>query len=81
MWEDDHHSGGDDFMDNFTIANLGSLFDFNQSNSLTVNGMEGIGQITLAFYNLTTHPTTCNTEDNGTFLPHWLASARMEANF
>ena len=72
MWDDDPQINGDDFMDNFTIANLSSLFDFSQSNSLNVDGMEGIGNIRLAFYNLTTNPTTCNTGDNGTFSTGWL---------
>ena len=64
MWDTDTDVGGDDFMDNFTITNLSSLFDFDQSNSLTVIGMEGIGKITLAFYYLTTNPTmTCNADD------------------
>ena len=64
MWDNDIQLHGDDFMDNFTITNLRSLFDFDQSNSLTVIGMEGIGKIALAFYYLTTSPTTtCNAED------------------
>ena len=67
MWEDDPEVGGDDLIDNFIIANLSSLFDFNQFHSLAVIGMYGIGKITLAFSYLTTNPTTCNTEDNSTF--------------
>ena len=64
VWDDDPEEGGDDFIDNFTIANLSSLFDFNQSNSLTVKGIESIGKITLEFYNLTINPMTCNAVDD-----------------
>ena len=60
MWDDDIEVNGDDLMDNFTIPNLASLFDFNQSNLLTVNRTEGISTVTLEFYNLTINPMTCN---------------------
>ena len=74
MWENDTELHGDDFMDNFTIANLSSLFDFDQSNSLTVIGMEGIGKITLAFYYLTTNPKTCNAGNDLTIISSSLVS-------
>ena len=64
VWDDDPPAGGDDVINNFTVAKLGSLFDFDQPNSLTVNGTVGIGKITLAFHNLTTNPRTCSAEDN-----------------
>ena len=66
MWDDDPEESGDNLIDNFTIANLSLLPNFYQTNSLSVIGMEGIGNITLVhvFYNLTTNPTTCNAEDN-----------------
>ena len=64
VWEDDFTN--DDVIDNFTVAMLSSAFDSNQSNPLTIEGMTGIGSLTLAFYNLTTNPTSCNAEDNPT---------------
>ena len=54
---------GDDLIDNFTIQLMRSLFDGDQSNSRTVNGTEGIGYLTLAFYNLNFSPISCNAED------------------
>ena len=51
-----------DLIDNFEIIIDGSVFSFNKSNPLTINGTWGIGRITLAFYNLTTNPTSCDTE-------------------
>ena len=71
MWDDDPQFGGDDFIDNFTTANMSSLLDFDRSNSLNVTGMLGIGTITLTLFNLTTNPMTCNAGDSGTCVQHW----------
>ena len=54
---------GHDLIDNFTIALASSVFDYNQYNPITINGMMGIGNLTLAFLNLTTNPTSCRAED------------------
>ena len=64
VWDDDGNTGGDDLIDNFTIRLMSSLFDGNQSNSrTTVSGIEGIGYLTLAFYNLNFNPISCNVGD------------------
>ena len=63
VWDDDPEEGGDDFIDNFSIQLISSLFDGDQSNSQTVNGTEGIGYLTLAFYNLSFNPISCNAKD------------------
>ena len=65
MWENDDDND-DDLMDKFTVEMLSSVFDSNRSNPLTIEGMEGIGELTLAFYSLTTNPTSCNAKDNPT---------------
>ena len=39
-----------------------------ESNSLTVQGLHGIGMLTLAYFNLTTDPTTsCSSANVSTF--------------
>ena len=63
VWDDDPEEGGDDLIDNFTIQLMSSLFDADQSNSQTFNGTEGIGYLTLAFYNLNFNPISCNAEN------------------
>ena len=63
-------SGGDDHLiDNFTIAIPGKLSNcVDESNSLTVQGQHGIGNLTLAYFNLTTDPiTSCSSADVSTF--------------
>ena len=77
VWEDDPEVDGDDLMDNFTIAMLSSVFDSNQSNPLTIEGMKGIGELTLAFYNLTTNPTSCSAQDNPTLSTTCTCSSSM----
>ena len=53
---------GFDPIDNFQVIINGSVFHFDKSNPLTINGIWGIGRITLAFYNLTINPTSCDTK-------------------
>ena len=67
VWDDDYEAGGDDLIDQFNIENLNSVFVCNQSNPLTIKGMNGTGKLTLAFYNLVTNPTSCIAENNPTF--------------
>ena len=78
VWDDDPEVG-DDSVDNFTIAMLSSnFFHFNDSRSLTVHGIKDIGNLALAFYNLTTNPTLCNSGDNPT---HGTSSIMLAGNF
>ena len=80
VWDDDDDYycaqayGCDDLIDNFTIAMLSSQFNFNEANSLTAHGTNGIGILSLVFYNLTTNPTPCISGDiltpsNGSLVP------------
>ena len=62
-------SGTDRLMDRFTTAIPATVSSyFNKSNSLTVQGQHGIGNLTLAYFNLTTDPiTSCSSADVSTF--------------
>ena len=67
VWDDPADEGGNDFhlIDQFTIAipeTVSSCDD--QSNSLTVHGQNGVGNLTLAYFNLTTDTiTSCSSAD------------------
>ena len=67
VWDDPADEGGGDihFIDRFTITipkTVTSCVD--ESDSLTVQGQHGIGNLTLAYFNLTTHPiTSCTSAD------------------
>ena len=65
--EDDIHS-----IDQFTIANPRTVSNcFDESNSLTVQGQHGIGNLTLAYFNLTTDPIpSCSSADTLTSKVH-----------
>ena len=70
VWDSAGFSGGDDHLiDNFTITTPGEVSNFvDQSHSLTVQGQHGIGNLTLAFFNISTDPVTlCNSADVSTF--------------
>ena len=54
------------WIDKFEIIITSSVFCFNKSNPLTINGIWGVARITLVFYNLTTNPTLCNSETTHT---------------
>ena len=56
-------------IDKFTIAIPQAVSNcVDESNSLTVHGQLGIGNLTLAFFNLTTNPiTSCSSADVPTF--------------
>ena len=63
-WEDDSAVGGDDiddFIDNFMIPMPGTLSPFRQTYALTVEGVNGIANLTLTYHNLTTDPSPCNS--------------------
>ena len=77
VWEDDVEVGGDDLIDQINIAMLSSVFDSNKSNPLTIEGMKGIGNFTLAFYYLITNPTSCNAEDSPTLSTAQTCSSSM----
>ena len=62
MWENDPVDN--DLIDSFTIAMLSLVFDSNRSNPITIEGMNGVGNLTLGLYNLTINPTSYNVEDN-----------------
>ena len=53
-------------IDDFKIIVNESLFCSKKSNPLTINGTWAVGRISLAFYNLTKKPTSCNAEANHT---------------
>ena len=59
VWDHDCTSS-DDKIDNFTIPLSSSLQMFNLSNSITVQGHYGVGNLTLSYGNITTDPTPCN---------------------
>ena len=56
-------------IDNFTIAIPGKVSNcVDESDSLTVQGLHGIGNLTLAYFNITTDPiTSCSSADVSTF--------------
>ena len=67
VWDDPADKGCNDvhLIDQFTIAipeTLSSCDD--QSKSLTVHGLHGVGNLTLTYFNLSTAPiTSCSSED------------------
>ena len=70
VWDSGADTGGEDHLiDRFKIAIPGTVSNsVNQSNSLTVQGQHGIGNLTLAYFNLTTDPiTSCSSADVSTF--------------
>ena len=52
----------DDKIDNFTIPIFGTVDKFNHSNSLTLQGENGIANLTLNYGNLTTDSTNSFAE-------------------
>ena len=71
VWDDPADEGGGNahLIDNFKIAIPGTVSNcVDESNSLTVQGQHGIGNLTLAYFNLTTDPiTSCSSADVSTF--------------
>ena len=62
----DEGSNTDHLIDRFTIAiPLTVSNSVDESNSLTIQGQHGIGNLTLAYFNLTTDPiTSCSSADS-----------------
>ena len=54
VWDDDPEFNGDDLIDKFTIPILDMVSALNESESKTLNGEKGNGQLTIAYYNFTT---------------------------
>ena len=75
---DDDPDCGHDVIDSFAIALQSSVFNYSQYNPITIDGMKGIGKLTLAFRNLTTNPTSCRAED---FLAIRTTTLAPEGNF
>ena len=75
---DDDPDCGHDLIDSFTIALASSVFDYNQYNPITIDGMKGIGNLTLAFLNLTTNPSLCRARD---YLAIHTTTLAPEGNF
>ena len=70
VWDSAADTGGDEhFIDNFTITIPSKVSIYvDESNLLTVQGQLGIGNLTLAYFNLTTDPiTSCSSADVSTF--------------
>ena len=63
VWDADDGSISVHLIDNFTIAIPGTVSNcVNQSNSLIVQGHNGIGVLTLTYFNLTNDPiTSCSS--------------------
>ena len=62
VWDSADEGGDVHLIDNFTVTipvTLSNCVD--QSNSLTVQGQHGIGNLTLAYFNLTTDPITSHS--------------------
>ena len=58
-------TGIDYLIDNFTLAIPGTLPNcVDQSNSLTIQGQHGIGNLTVAIFNFTTDPITSWSSTN-----------------
>ena len=53
-------------IDNFTFTILESVCGFNYSNSLTVQGENGIGNLSVIYYNITTDTASCNSDTAST---------------
>ena len=64
--------GPDHFTDNFTIAIPGTVSNcVDEYNSLTVQGQHGVGNLTIAYFNLTTDPiSSCSSADVATSKIH-----------
>ena len=60
---DDDFDCGHDVIDRFAVALQSSVFNYSQYNPITIDGMMGIGNLTIAFLNLTTNPSSCRAED------------------
>ena len=69
VWDRADKGGDIHLIDQFTIAIPGTVSNcVDESNSLTVQGQHGIGNLTLAYFNLTTDPiTSCSSADVSTF--------------
>ena len=65
VWDDDVGGTDDDkepdFIDNFTFPLSNPLNKFQSSNSITLQGNQNIGNLTLSYGNMTTDPTPCNS--------------------
>ena len=70
VWDSGAGKGGDvHLIDRFNITIPGEVSNcVDESNSLTVQGLHGIGNLTLAYFNLTTDPiTSCSSADVSAF--------------
>ena len=66
VWDDDPEVNGDDLIDQFIIPILVTVSGLNDSESKTLNGVQGIGELTIAYYNFTTDqlvPSSCTSAD------------------
>ena len=77
VWDDDTEENGDDLIDSFTIPILSSFLDSPESKLQTFNGTEGIVNLTLEFYNLTSNPSSCSAEDNPTVTSNLLPTGNL----
>ena len=60
--EDSYDEGGiDDEIDQFTITIPGNVSTMNQSYSLTIQGLNEVGNLTLSYFNITTDPITSSS--------------------
>ena len=53
VWDDDNVINGDDLIDQFIIPILDTVPGLNESESKTLIGVKGIGELTIAYYNFT----------------------------
>ena len=69
MWDGADEGGDFHLIDKFKIPISGTVSNcVDESNSLTVQGHHRIGNLTLAYFNLTTDPiTSCKSGDVSTF--------------
>ena len=63
VWDFDD-ADEDERIDNFILPLSSPLNIFNKSNSLTHQGQQGIGNLTLSYGNLTTDPTPYDSMDS-----------------
>ena len=65
VWDDDDDLvSQDDMIDIFTFPLSNPLDKFNLSKTLTLQGLRGIGKLTLSYGNMTTFPIPCNSMDS-----------------
>ena len=69
VWDGADEGGHIHLIDRFKIPIPGTVSNcVDESNSLTVQGHHGIGNLTLAYFNLNTDPiTSCKSGDASTF--------------